>query len=324
VAINSFGSATTSAVANVTVYPSPQYSLILDNTDSNVTFTGSWNTNINGFGYYGTNFRSTTSGSNSATATAIYRPIVPADGFYDIYVWHPSVSSASTNAQWSIAYDGGTTNISVSQLGGSGAWILLASELHFLSGSNGVVILSNNTGESTNRSVLADAVRFSSSTPPFVINQPQNQTAVTGSNVIFNVNVTGSTPLSYQWRFNSTNIQNATSNNLTLFQVQPSTAGPYSVVVSNAIAPVTSSNALLTVMPPFPPHFVSPSINSNGLIQLTLSGGVGAAFTVETSSNLVDWLVLTNIMNTSGSAQFLDAVDTNGGTRFYRAHWLPQ
>ena len=45
-------------------------------------------------------------------------------------------------------------------------------------------------------------------------------------------------------------IPNATNSTLTLANVHPTNAGNYSVIVSNVVGPVFSSNALLTVLPP--------------------------------------------------------------------------
>jgi len=60
----------------------------------------------------------------------------------------------------------------------------------------------------------------------------------------------GTEPLSYQWRFNETNIVAAATNRvLTLNNLQFSSAGNYSVVVTNAGGSQTSSNATLTVLP---------------------------------------------------------------------------
>jgi len=57
----------------------------------------------------------------------------------------------------------------------------------------------------------------------------------------------GTPPLSYQWRFNSTNIIGATNDSYSLANVQLTNGGDYSVVVSNTAGTVTSSNAVLRV-----------------------------------------------------------------------------
>lgn len=82
---------------------------------------------------------------------------------------------------------------------------------------------------------------------PFITSQPATQTVTVGETATFNVAASGTAPLSYQWRLNSTNIAGATADTLVLTNVQPAAAGVYSVVVSNAVGTATSSNATLTV-----------------------------------------------------------------------------
>ncbi len=83
--------------------------------------------------------------------------------------------------------------------------------------------------------------------PPVITAQPVTQTVTVGETATFSVTASGTAPLSYQWRLNSTNIAGATADTLVLTNAQPSVAGAYSVVVSNTVGTVTSSNAILTV-----------------------------------------------------------------------------
>jgi hypothetical protein len=85
------------------------------------------------------------------------------------------------------------------------------------------------------------------SSAPFIVTQPTNQTANVGGSASFSVTAGGSQPLSYQWRFGTNALNGATSAVLNLTNVQLSDAANYSVVVSNALGTVTSSNAVLTV-----------------------------------------------------------------------------
>ncbi|MEI2725306.1 MAG: cohesin domain-containing protein [Verrucomicrobiota bacterium] len=86
---------------------------------------------------------------------------------------------------------------------------------------------------------------------PFIVSQPASQTVTAGNNATFTVGAGGTPPLSYQWRFNSNDLTGETGVSLTLTNVQIANAGNYSVVVSNGLGAVTSSNALLTVnLPP--------------------------------------------------------------------------
>lgn len=95
--------------------------------------------------------------------------------------------------------------------------------------------------------------------PPSIITQPSNRTATIGENVTFSVVGDGSLPLSYLWRFNGTNISGTTNNYLTLTNVQSTNSGFYSVVISNSVGLITSSNAMLTVNLPLPASVPAPA-----------------------------------------------------------------
>jgi hypothetical protein len=84
-------------------------------------------------------------------------------------------------------------------------------------------------------------------TAPFIVTQPTNQAAVLGSTATFTVMAGGTAPLSYRWRFNGTNIAGATNTSLAIVNAQFTSAGTYSVLVTNACGFVTSSNAVLAV-----------------------------------------------------------------------------
>ena len=84
--------------------------------------------------------------------------------------------------------------------------------------------------------------------PPFIAEQPQNQTVMVGSNATFSVDATGTPPMSYQWLFNGSAIAGATNSSLTIANAQLGNAGAYSVVVANATGQtLTSATATLTV-----------------------------------------------------------------------------
>jgi uncharacterized repeat protein (TIGR03803 family) len=88
---------------------------------------------------------------------------------------------------------------------------------------------------------------------PVILSQPASQSVFQGGAAVFTVEAAGNVPLSYQWRWNGTNLTDggntagSASNVLTLQNVSPFNAGTYSVVVSNTLGSAVSSNALLTV-----------------------------------------------------------------------------
>jgi hypothetical protein len=83
---------------------------------------------------------------------------------------------------------------------------------------------------------------------PLILIQPQSQTVLFGQSVTFSVTVSGSQPLSFQWRFNGSNVLGATSSTYALQSVQPANQGSYSVLVSNMFGFTNSSNAALQVV----------------------------------------------------------------------------
>ena len=84
--------------------------------------------------------------------------------------------------------------------------------------------------------------------PPSITAQPQNQTVLAGQTTIFTVGASGTTPLRYQWYFNTnTPLANATNASLALNNVQTNDAGFYSAIVTNNLGSATSALASLTV-----------------------------------------------------------------------------
>ena len=90
-------------------------------------------------------------------------------------------------------------------------------------------------------------------TPPAITVHPQSQTASAGESVTFTVEATGTAPLSYQWRFNGSDLPGETNAALKLNPVQSTQAGSYAAVVRNAGGAATSSVALLSVRSTPPP-----------------------------------------------------------------------
>jgi hypothetical protein len=85
--------------------------------------------------------------------------------------------------------------------------------------------------------------------PPGLVSQPVSQTVYAGQAATFTASATGTLPLSYQWRFMDDAIFGQTGSTLTLPKVTADQAGNYSVVITNPLGSVTSSNAVLTVLP---------------------------------------------------------------------------
>ena len=109
---------------------------------------------------------------------------------------------------------------------------------------------------------------------PYIVSQPTNVTVFQGGTASFSVSASANPSPTFQWRLNGTNIGGATSASLVIPNAQPGDAGSYSVVVSNYLGTVISSNALLTVTSP-----VSPTIDTQP-VDITAAAGANVAFTV--------------------------------------------
>ena len=111
--------------------------------------------------------------------------------------------------------------------------------------------------------------------PPIIIKQPASQTNARNTTVTFSVIASGTSPLSYRWRFNNNNINGATSSTYTLSNLGSGDSGNYVVVVTNASGSITSQVAVLTVL-------TAVSISTQPTSQ-TVTQGVTAALRVVAS-----------------------------------------
>lgn len=169
---------------------------------------------------------------------------------------------------------------------------------------------------------LADNVRverFVTNVPPYITAQPEPVSASTGDNPQFTVGAGGTATLAYQWRFNGTNIAGATGSTYARLNAQAVHAGNYSVVVTNNSGSITSAVATLTLTPSLPLQFTSIAALADGRVSLQLTGDPGFNVQLETSTNLTDWSVLTNLANPAGTLVFTNQPPAELSSQYYRA-----
>lgn len=169
---------------------------------------------------------------------------------------------------------------------------------------------------------LADNVRverFVTNVPPYVLTQPQSVESPTGNNVQFNVTAGGTATLSYQWRFNGTNIAGATGSSFTRTNAQAHHAGQYSVVITNSSGSVTSAVATLTLAPSQPVEFGATEMIAGEALRISIVAEPGFDVQIQTTTNLVDWSVLTNMPNPTGTVLFTNLISPDVPQQFFRA-----
>ena len=106
------------------------------------------------------------------------------------------------------------------------------------------------SGQPDDPKVSAIEIVSAGPTGPTITTQPASQAVTEGQTATFTVAVSGSTPLSYQWRKGGANISGAMSSSYTTpATVIGDSGAKFDVVVSNAGGEVTSNQATLTVNP---------------------------------------------------------------------------
>jgi hypothetical protein len=177
------------------------------------------------------------------------------------------------------------------------------------------VIITNSVGSVT--SAVAQVVVL---VPPAITSQPTNQSVVVGATVHFQVVASGTTPLSYQWFRGGSLLSGATSDLLTLTNIQPGQAGAYSVTITNTAGKITSGAAQLTVLVPPNLSLIRTGVTASG-VSITLSSMTGLTYTLEYKKALSDSAWTSLLPAVPGTGQIITLHDTNNlalSARFYR------
>src|ERR1035437_7824387 len=147
----------------------------------------------------------------------------------------------------------------------------------------------NNEGQATVPPGLSNVVAISASRyqsmalvndgSPWIAQEPSSQMVFSGMNATFNVSAIGTTNINYQWCFNGTNILGATNASLSLTNVQTTNSGNYSVILSNVVGVVISSNAVFEVSnsPPIislPVDQIAVALHSNVVVTAAITGSL--------------------------------------------------
>jgi sugar lactone lactonase YvrE len=122
------------------------------------------------------------------------------------------------------------------------------------------VVVSNPSG-----SVTSSVVTLTIVYPPVITSQPTNEVVLQHSNALFSVSVTGSSPLTYNWYRNGTQlVQSGPANTFAIPNVLGANGGSYAVAITNPWARAVSTNALLTVV--YPPVITTDLVSQTNLL----------------------------------------------------------
>jgi len=273
----------------------------------------------------------TNSAGSATSAVAALTVLVPPDitaqptnqnvvAGSNTFVAVTATGTASLSYQWRF---NGTNLANGGQFGGVGSPTLSITNAQPGNAGSYSVVVTNSAGSVTSAvAVLAVLV------PPVITAQPQSLTNVTGTTASFSASATGSAPVSYQWQFNGVNLANsgrisgATTNALTIANVQATNAGNYTLVVSNIAGAVTSVVATLAVTAP--PVIESIAL-SNGVVVITWSAVSGRSYRLQFKEGLAstNWNdVLPDVLAVGPVAGAHDGIG-NAGQRFYRVLLVP-
>ena len=160
---------------------------------------------------------------------------------------------------------------------------------------------------------------------PAIWTQPTNQVVSVGASVSLGVFATGTNPISYYWKFNGTNLVNATNALYNIASVTTNQAGIYSVAVTNVAGGVISSNAVLTVTVPAGYNQISGQILNLGNMQFSYVGVAGWKYALDRSFSLspANWIPqVTNPADANGNLVFTNAPNSTTNN-FWRIRSVP-
>ena len=190
---------------------------------------------------------------------------------------------------------------------------LLISSASVTNTGNYQLVVTNIVGSVTSSVALVVVTNF----PVVITLQPLSQTNGVGATVSFTVTNSGTPPYFYHWQLSGANLVNgatgsgsvisgATNSVLTITSIHTNDMGNYSVIVSNSVNAVTSSNATLTVyaFPTITQQPAGETVGAGATVTLaaTAFGTVPLHYQWQVqATNQNTWAILANGGNISGT-----------------------
>lgn len=258
----------------------------------------------------------TTSSPASLTVNAATPPVLSTFSPSDVSVtqgdsplFFISVSSGSTpyTFQW---MKGGTP------IPGATSGSLVINSVALTDAGKYSVVVTNIAGSATSREAT---LTVSAPIPLTFSFHSQSQTLFQGQALSLNSLVNGSSPITYQWRKNGTNLAGATGSSFSISSIAISDSGSYIVVATNPAGSVTSNPAVVTVNPPVAPTITTqPSAQTavafNGTINLSVQAAGSPPLTFAWRKDGVAGTGNTNTNSTGSSYSFSSATPAQSGS----------
>jgi hypothetical protein len=148
---------------------------------------------------------------------------------------------------------------------------------------------------------------------PTIQSSPLTQTVEVGTPVDLSVRATSSSPMFYLWYQNNTNLISSSTNRcLGLANLQFSQSGGYTVVVTNAFGAVTSSPAMLNVIP---------AVQRRAVPAISVIGETGSSVNVQyadSPASQSSWQALDTVSLINSPQYWFDLSTPLPPQRFYR------
>jgi uncharacterized repeat protein (TIGR01451 family) len=187
-----------------------------------------------------------------------------------------------------------------------------------------VTLVAGNLNYPTPATAPATLTIYLPNAAPVFLVQPQDQSVLLGSNALFQAQLGGTPPLSYQWLRDGTNLPAATVTLLLLTNVHPADAGPYQLRVTNDFGSVTSTVARLTVREPLLGQLVMGGATvSNELFQFQVIGPVRTNYVIWGSTDFESWVPLQTNWVPDGLLRYSAPITKSAQARLYRASLAP-